>query len=44
MGKPLMYGGWYPSYHLKVWRRGHGECENRWMDGKSPLARMAVPI
>lgn len=32
MGKPLMHGGWYPSYHLKVWRRGHGECENRWMD------------
>ena len=32
MGRPLMHGGWYPSYHLKVWRRGHGECENRWMD------------
>lgn len=32
MGHPLLHGGWYPSYHLKVWRRGHGECENRWMD------------
>ena len=32
MGKPLLHGGWYPSYHLKVFRRGHGECENRWMD------------
>lgn len=32
MGKPLKHGGWYPCYHLKVWRRGHGECENRWMD------------
>lgn len=32
MGKPLLHGGWYPSYHLKVWRRGHGDCENRWMD------------
>lgn len=32
MGKPLMHGGWYPSYHLKVFRRGHGDCENRWMD------------
>lgn len=32
MGCPLLHGGWYPSYHLKVWRRGHGECENRWMD------------
>lgn len=32
MGKPLLHGGWYPSYHLKVWRKGHGDCENRWMD------------
>ena len=32
MGHPLLHGGWYPSYHLKIFRRGHGECENRWMD------------
>ncbi|MBR4326522.1 MAG: glycosyltransferase family 2 protein [Bacteroidales bacterium] len=32
MGRSLLHGGWYPSYHLKVFRRGHGECENRWMD------------
>ena len=32
MGKPLLHGGWYPSYHVKVFRRGHGDCENRWMD------------
>lgn len=32
MGKPLLHGGWYPSYHLKIFRKGHGECENRWMD------------
>lgn len=32
MGRPLLHGGWYPSYHLKIFRRGHGECENRWMD------------
>lgn len=32
MGRPLLHGGWYPTYHLKVFRRGHGECENRWMD------------
>lgn len=32
MGRPLRHGGWYPSYHLKIWRKGHGECENRWMD------------
>lgn len=32
MGRPLLHGGWYPSYHLKVFRRGHGACEARWMD------------
>jgi glycosyltransferase involved in cell wall biosynthesis len=32
MGRPLLHGGWYPSYHLKVFRRGQGDCENRWMD------------
>lgn len=32
MGRPLLHGGWYPSYHLKVFRYGHGDCENRWMD------------
>lgn len=32
MGRPLLHGGWYPSYHLKVFRRGYGDCENRWMD------------
>ena len=32
MGKPLLHGGWYPIYHLKIFRRGHGECENRWMN------------
>lgn len=32
MGRPLLHGGWYPSCHLKVFRKGHGDCENRWMD------------
>ena len=32
MGKPLLHGGWYPSYHLKIFRKDHGDCENRWMD------------
>ena len=32
MERPLLHGGWYPSYHLKVFRRGHANCENRWMD------------
>jgi len=32
MGRKLLHGGWYPSFHLKVWRKGFGDCENRWMD------------
>lgn len=32
MGKPLLHGGWYPTYHLKVFRKGHAICESRWMD------------
>ena len=32
LGRPLKHGGWYPQYHLKIWRRDHGMCENRWMD------------
>lgn len=32
MGRPLLYGGWYPVWHLKIWKFGKGFCENRWMD------------
>lgn len=32
LGRPLKHGGWYPQYLLKIWRRGFGSCENRWMD------------
>lgn len=32
MGRELLHGGWYPSYHLKVWKRGFGDCEDKWMD------------
>ncbi len=32
MGRPLLHGGWYPCYFLKIFRRGHGDCESRWMD------------
>ncbi|MBR1630552.1 MAG: glycosyltransferase family 2 protein [Paludibacteraceae bacterium] len=32
MGRPLRHGGWYPRYTLKVFRRGHGMCEQRWQD------------
>ncbi|WP_010229648.1 glycosyltransferase family 2 protein [Gillisia marina] len=32
LGKPLLHGGWYPVWHLKLWRRGKAFCENRWKD------------
>jgi glycosyltransferase involved in cell wall biosynthesis len=36
--KPLLHGGWYPVWHLKIWRNGKGVCENRWMDEHIKLA------
>jgi len=32
LGKEILHGGWYPVWHLKIWRNGKGYCENRWMD------------
>ncbi len=32
MGRILCHGGWNSVPHLKIFRRGHGECEKRWMD------------
>jgi len=32
LGKELLHGGWFPVWHLKIWRYGKGYCENRWMD------------
>lgn len=32
MGKPLLHGGWYPKWNLRIYRNGYGICENRWMD------------
>lgn len=32
MGRPLLHGGWYPSYHLKIFRKNYGDCESKWMD------------
>ena len=32
MDKALLHGGWFPVWHLKIWRQGKGFCESRWMD------------
>jgi glycosyltransferase involved in cell wall biosynthesis len=32
MGRALRWGGTYPICLLRIWRRGQGRCEDRWMD------------
>lgn len=32
LGKRLRFGGTFPVWLLRVWRRGRGRCEDRWMD------------
>jgi glycosyltransferase involved in cell wall biosynthesis len=31
-GRWISHGGFYPTWLLRVWRRGLGHCEERWMD------------
>jgi len=38
MDKPLRKGGMYPIWHLKLWRRGHAYCEQKWMDERMVLS------
>jgi glycosyltransferase involved in cell wall biosynthesis len=28
----IKHGGMYPLYHLRIWRKGMGFCEEKWMD------------
>lgn len=32
LGRWIRHGGRYPLLLLRIWRRGHGRIENRWMD------------
>jgi hypothetical protein len=32
MGRWVRHGGRYPLIMLRIWRRGHGRVEDRWMD------------
>jgi glycosyltransferase involved in cell wall biosynthesis len=32
MGRWIKHGGYYPTWLLRIWRRGKGFCEKRWMD------------
>jgi glycosyltransferase involved in cell wall biosynthesis len=31
-GRWIRHGGYYPTWLLRIWRRGHARCEQRWMD------------
>jgi Glycosyltransferases involved in cell wall biogenesis len=32
LGRWIRWGGVYPMWVLRLWRRGEGRCETRWMD------------
>jgi len=32
LGKWIEHGGYYPTWLLRIWRRGKALCEDRWMD------------
>lgn len=32
MGRPLLYGGWYPAQQIKIVRKGFGRSEDKMMD------------
>ncbi|MBR8832743.1 MAG: glycosyltransferase family 2 protein [Stigonema ocellatum SAG 48.90 = DSM 106950] len=32
MGRWIRHGGYYPTWLLRVWRKGFGVCEDRWID------------
>lgn len=31
-GRFIRHGGYYPTWLLRIWRRGQARCEERWMD------------
>ncbi|MEX0759000.1 MAG: glycosyltransferase family 2 protein [Tistlia sp.] len=48
LGQPLRHGGFYPIYHLRLFRRGRGRCEDRLYDQHFYVAgrteRLAAPM
>ena len=47
-GRPLLHGGMYPIYHLRLFRNGRGRCENRKYDQHfmvdGPTAKLVNPM
>jgi glycosyltransferase involved in cell wall biosynthesis len=42
LGQPLKKAGMYPIWHLKLWRKGYGQCEQKWMDERIILSNGQV--
>lgn len=42
MGRWIRHGAVYPIWHLRLFRKGQGRCEQRWMDEHITLSRGAV--
>lgn len=41
-GRWIRYGGYYPTWLLRIWRTGFARCEDRWMDEHMVVARGRV--
>ncbi|HWH40629.1 MAG TPA: glycosyltransferase family 2 protein, partial [Usitatibacter sp.] len=39
LGRWIRHGAIYPIYHLRLWRRAYGRCEERWMDEHIELSQ-----
>lgn len=44
MGRWISHGGHYPSYHLRLFRKGQGVCEDRFYDQHFIVAGKTVPL
>jgi glycosyltransferase involved in cell wall biosynthesis len=48
LGSPIRHGGMYPIWHMRLFKRGHGRCEDRrydqhfYVDG--PTGRLPYPM
>ena len=42
MGQQLLHGGWYPKLNLRLFKKGFGVCENKWMDEHIVLTEGSV--
>lgn len=41
-GRWIRYGGYYPTWLLRIWRNGQGRCEDLWMDEHIAIAEGEV--